>query len=66
MIKTEELTIGDETLVETYSDENFYIKKVGTDEVYSKAIDLPTSNYTYEETGIKIVEIPIKKYTRYR
>lgn len=41
-------------LYKTYSDENYKIKKVGTDEVYDEAIDIETSNYEYEETTEKI------------
>lgn len=45
-----------ENLVKTYSDKNEYIKKVGTNEVYTEAIDLESKGYTYEETGEKIPE----------
>lgn len=41
-------------LYKSYSDQNFYIRKVGTDEVYSEAIDIETALYVYEETGISI------------
>lgn len=37
-------------LVRTYSDERRYIRKVGTNEVYTDAIDLYQSAYEYEET----------------
>lgn len=37
-------------LYRTCSDANFMIKKVGTDELYSEAIDIETASYTYEET----------------
>lgn len=47
MIKTETLPNG---LIRTYSDESKIIKKVGTEELYSEAVDLSTSNYTYIET----------------
>lgn len=47
MIKTEILS---NDLVRTYSDENKMIKKVGTEETYCEAVDLPTSGYTYIET----------------
>lgn len=43
-------------LYRTYSDENYYIKKVGTEEVYDEAIDVENSLYTYEETDGKIEE----------
>lgn len=39
-------------LFKTYSDENFMIRKVGTDELYEVAIDV--ENYEYEETDIHI------------
>lgn len=39
-------------LFKTYSDENFMIRKVGTNELYEVAIDV--ENYDYEETDIKI------------
>lgn len=43
-------------LIRTYSDINHYIRKVGTDEVYSEAIDIENSGYTYEETDKEIEE----------
>lgn len=44
-------------LYRTYSDKNLYIRKVGTDEVYSEAIDVEDAPYTYEETEEKIEEL---------
>lgn len=41
-------------LYKTFSDENFYIKKIDSDELYVSAIDVEDSNYTYEETTTKI------------
>ena len=46
MIKTETRTDG---LVYTYSDVGKKIQKVGTDEIYDTAIDLPNAGYTYTE-----------------
>jgi hypothetical protein len=43
-------------LIRTYSDKNLYIQKVGTNEVYSEAIDLESKGYTYEETDKEIEE----------
>ena len=43
-------------LFKTFSDINHYIRKVGTDEVYSEAIDIENSGYTYEETDKEIEE----------
>lgn len=37
-------------LYRTYSDANFYIRKAGTDEVYTEAIDVEGAPYEYEET----------------
>jgi hypothetical protein len=42
------------TLYRTYSDANLMIRKVGTEEVYSEAIDVESAPYTYEETEEKI------------
>ena len=47
MIKTETRTDG---LVYTYSDVGKKIQKVGTDEIYDTAIDMPNAGYTYAET----------------
>ena len=38
-----------------YSDSNYKIKKVGTNEIYVEAYDVLDSNYTYEETD-KLIE----------
>ena len=48
-------TIEDNTnLVKTYSNEGFMIRKIGTDELYSEAIDPKKFNRQYEETDIPI------------
>lgn len=41
-------------LYRTYSDANLMIRKVGTEEVYSEAIDVENARYTYEETDTPI------------
>ena len=41
-------------LYKTYSDQNKYIRKVGTEEEYDIAIDIENASYTYEETGKEI------------
>lgn len=41
-------------LFRTYSDENKYIRKVGTNEEYSEAIDIESAHYQYEETDKEI------------
>ena len=49
MIKQETITINGRELTETYSDSAFKIRKIGTNEIYDKAIDIP-NRYEYEET----------------
>ena len=41
-------------LYKTYSDENYMIQKVGTNEIYDQAIDVENSGYEYIETTEKI------------
>lgn len=41
-------------LYRTYSDANVLIRKVGTEEIYSEAIDVETAPFTYEETDMPI------------
>ena len=41
-------------LYKTYSDENYRIQKVGTDEIYDEAIDVENTSSEYEETTEKI------------
>lgn len=43
-------------LFRTYSDEDFLIKKIGTNEIYSEAVDVENSNFEYIETLKKIEE----------
>lgn len=45
-------------LYKTYSDANLYIQKVGTDEIYTEAIDVESSNFEYVETSKVIPEAP--------
>jgi hypothetical protein len=42
-------------LFRTYSDRNRYIKKVGTTEIYSEAVDVEDAPYEYVETD-KVIE----------
>ena len=42
------------TLVKTYSDKGMMIRKKGTDELYSEAIDPQSFHREYEETDIPI------------
>lgn len=41
-------------LYQTYSDSEFYIRKVGTNEIYDLAIDVENAPFEYEETDKKI------------
>lgn len=41
-------------LYKTYSDQNKYIRKIGTDEEYDIAIDIENAPYIYEETEKEI------------
>ena len=41
-------------LYRSYSDLNLHIRKVGTDEIYSEAIDVEAAPYEYEETDSPI------------
>ena len=43
-------------LVKTYSDKGMMIRKKGTDELYSEAIDPKKFNRVYEETDVPIDE----------
>lgn len=54
MIIKENIKIGNKNFIKHYSDKNVMINKVGTDEMYSEAIDVEDSIYTYEETDKKI------------
>lgn len=49
MIKQETITLNGRELTKTYSDSGYKIRKVGTDEIYSEALDIP-NRYNYEET----------------
>ena len=42
------------SLYKIYSDADFIIKKVGTDELYEEAIDVENMPFEYEETNEKI------------
>lgn len=41
----------------TKSDAGFYIKKIGTNEIYDEAIDVENAPFVYEETDQKIEPI---------
>ena len=50
-------------LVKTYSDKGMMIKKIGTEELYSEAIDPKRFNREYEETDIPIDDGKDNEYT---
>ena len=50
MIVTEKITVRGKEYVRTLSDRGFLIKKDGTDELYSEAIDPAGLGRTYTET----------------
>jgi hypothetical protein len=57
MIITETITINNKEFIRHYSDANFYIQKVNTEEIYSEAVDpIEFTDRTYIETSEKIEE----------
>ena len=48
-------------LYKTYSDQNKYIRKVGTEEEYDIAIDIENAPYTYEETEKEIESVEVEQ-----
>lgn len=55
-MKTKIIEINRKQYKKTWHD-TFKIRKVGTDEVYDEAIDLPTSHFEYELTDIPIEQV---------
>lgn len=49
-------------LYRSYSDKDVYIRKIGTNEEYSEAIDVEDAPYRYEETERLIEKIPEEEY----
>ena len=45
-------------LYRTYSDENFMIQKVGTEEIYEEAIDIEDATFEYKETE-ELIEVSV-------
>jgi len=54
MIVTENVRFGRREFKRTYSSEDYLIRKSGTDEKYTEAVDVLDSAYEYEETEEKI------------
>lgn len=46
--------INNKECILTYSNKNKYIKQIETGKLFCSALDLATSNFTYEETTIDI------------
>lgn len=51
MVKTEDYGVREDgvKLLRSFSDEGLFLKKKGTDEIYSEAIDVESASYIYEE-----------------
>ena len=54
MIVQETVTINNKQFKHTFSDVNYYIQKEGTEEIYTEAFDVITSEFTYVETDKQI------------
>ena len=52
MIITETITINGKEFTRNYSDVGYMIQKVGTEEIYSEAVDPINSGRAYVETDI--------------
>ena len=50
MIKQEEVILGGNTFLHTYSDSNFYIEQIETGSIYDETYDVIPCKYTYRET----------------
>ena len=53
---SENITVGDRTLIKHQSDSNKYIRQVETGIEYASAVDVIPCRYTYEETEKDIPE----------
>lgn len=54
--KSEEIIINGRTFIKTTPSERYELVKVGTEEHYAEAIDLPTSNFEYYEVALPQIE----------
>lgn len=55
MIKQEEVILGGNTFLHTYSDSNFYIEQIETGSIYDETYDVIPCRFTYHETD-KLIE----------
>ena len=62
MIVREKVTLNGKEFTHTYSDGGYYIKKLGTEEIYSEAYDI--LSYVYIETDKLIPKKEDKKEKR--
>ena len=51
MIRREQIIINGKKFIKSYSDTNHYIKQIPTGIIYSEAIDVENTTYTYVETN---------------
>ena len=56
-MKVEEIVINNKVFKKTTPQDGYELVKVGTDEHYSEAVDLPTSNFEYVEVLLPHEEI---------
>lgn len=60
-IITENIKVGERTLIKHQSDNNKFIRQVETGKEYASAVDVIPCRYTYEETDKEIPEREEKK-----
>ena len=58
MIVKENVNIGGQDFVKTYSDQQLFILQVETGREFAEAYDVPTAQFTYEETDKPIPPRP--------
>ena len=60
MIKTETVTINNKTFHHTYSD-SYLIRKIGTDEIYTDALDVTAQQYEETELILEYTEATLEQ-----
>ena len=55
MIKQEEIILGGNTFLHSYSDKGFYIEQIETGSIYDETYDAIPCRFTYRETD-KLIE----------
>ena len=56
MIKQEEVILGGNKFLHTYSDKGFYIEQIETKNLYDETYDVIPCKYTYHETDTLITK----------